>query len=103
MQKNCQMQKLSFRGKATKALPTNTHSGLCLTCLNALDFFHDKELGNLGRSSQHSALDSEHVSTFCGACVGAAENENISATQKELLKWDWKLGIGRYCIQEMML
>jgi len=34
--------------------------------------------------------------------VGAAENENISAAQKELLKWHWKLGIGMYRIQEMM-
>jgi len=34
--------------------------------------------------------------------VGAAENENISAVQKELLKWHWKLGIGMYRIQEMM-
>jgi hypothetical protein len=34
--------------------------------------------------------------------VGAAENENISAAQKELLKWHWKLGIGIYRIQEMM-
>ena len=34
--------------------------------------------------------------------MGAAENENISAEQKELLKWHWKLGIGIYRIQEMM-
>jgi len=34
--------------------------------------------------------------------VGAAENENISPAQKELLKWHWKLGIGMYPIQEMM-
>jgi hypothetical protein len=34
--------------------------------------------------------------------VGAAKNENISVAQKELLKWHWKLGIGMYCIQEMM-
>jgi hypothetical protein len=34
--------------------------------------------------------------------VGAAENENISAAQKVLLKWHWKLGIGMYRIQEMM-
>jgi hypothetical protein len=34
--------------------------------------------------------------------VGAAENENISPAQKELLKWHWKLGIGMYRIQEMM-
>jgi hypothetical protein len=34
--------------------------------------------------------------------VGAAENENISLVQKELLKWHWKLGIGMYHIQEML-
>ena len=34
--------------------------------------------------------------------MGAAENENISPAQKELLKWHWKLGIGMYRIQEMM-
>ncbi len=34
--------------------------------------------------------------------MGAAENENISPAQKEFLKWHWKLGIGVYCIQEMM-
>jgi hypothetical protein len=34
--------------------------------------------------------------------VGAAENEKMSVTQKELLKWHWKLGFGMYCIQEMM-
>ena len=82
---------------------TNMHSGLCHTPrLNALDFFHDNDLGNLGRSPQNSVLDSEHFSNFCGACVGAAENENISAAQTELLKWHWKLGIGIYRIQEMM-
>ncbi len=78
------------------------HYGLCHTRLNALDFFHDNDLGNLGQSPQNSALDSKHFSNFYCACVGAAENENISAAQKELLKWHWKLGIGIYCIQEMM-
>jgi len=34
--------------------------------------------------------------------VGAAENKNIFAAQKELLKWHWKLGIGMHPIQEMM-
>ena len=89
-------------GKAKKALASNMRSGLCHTRLNALDFFHDNDLGNLGRSPRNSVLDSEHFSNFCGACVGAAENENISPAQKELLKWHWKLGIGMYCIQEMM-
>ena len=89
-------------GKAKKALASNMRSGLCHTRLNALDFFHDNDLGNLGRSPRNSVLDSEHFSNFCGACVGAAENENISAAQTELLKWHWKLGIGIYRIQEMM-
>jgi hypothetical protein len=89
-------------GKAKKALASNMRSGLCHTRLHALDLFHDNDLGNLGRSPQNSVLDSEHFSNFCGACVGAAENENISAAQTELLKWHWKLGIGIYRIQEMM-
>jgi hypothetical protein len=35
-------------GKAKKALASNMRSGLCHTRLNALDFFHDNDLGNLG-------------------------------------------------------
>jgi len=89
-------------GKAKKALASNMRFGLCHTCLNALDFFHDNDLGNLGRSPRNGVLDSKYFSNFCGACVGAAENENISAAQTELLKWHWKLGIGIHRIQEMM-
>ncbi len=89
-------------GKAKEALASNMHSGLCHTRLNALDFFHDNDLGNLGQSPPNSVLDSEHFSNFYGDCVGAAENKNISAAQKELLKWNRKLGIGMYRIQEMM-
>jgi len=37
-------------GKAKKALASNMRSGLCHTRLNALDFFHDNDLGNLVRS-----------------------------------------------------
>jgi hypothetical protein len=44
----------------------------------------------------------KHYLHFCGPCIGASENENLSAPQKELLKWHWKLGISMYCIQEMM-
>jgi hypothetical protein len=39
---------------------------------------------------RNGVLDLEQFSNFCGACVGAAENENISAAQTELLKWHWK-------------
>jgi len=89
-------------GKAKKAVASNMRSGLCHTRLNALDFFRDNDLGNLGQSPQNSVLDLEHFLNFCGACVGAAKNENISASQKELLKWHWKLGIEMYRSQEMM-
>jgi hypothetical protein len=51
-------------GKAKKALASNMRSGLCHTRLNALDFFHDNDLGNLGRSPRNSVLDSEHFSNF---------------------------------------
>jgi len=51
-------------GKAKKALASNTRSGLCHTRLNALDLFHDNDLGNLGQSPQNSILDSEHFSNF---------------------------------------
>jgi hypothetical protein len=66
-------------GKAKKALASNMRSGLCHTRLNALDFFHANDLRNLGRSPRNSVLDSVYFSNLCGACVGAAENENISA------------------------
>jgi len=89
-------------GKAKKALASNMSFGLCHTRLNTLDFFLDNDLGNLGRSPRNGVLDSEQFSNFCGACVGAAVNENISAAQTELLKWHWKLGIEIHCIQEMM-
>jgi len=85
-------------GKAKKALASNMRSGSCHTHLNALNFSHDIDLVNLRQSPQKSVLHSEHFSNFCGACVGAAKNENISAAQNELLKWHWKLGIGIYSI-----
>jgi hypothetical protein len=73
-------------GKAKKALASNLRFGYCHTRLNALDFFHDNDLGHLGQSPQFSTLDLEHFSNFCCACMGAAANENISVAQKELLK-----------------
>jgi hypothetical protein len=42
--------------KAKKALASNMRSGLCHTRLNALDFFHDNDLGNLGRSHQTNVM-----------------------------------------------
>jgi hypothetical protein len=59
--------------KAKKALASNKRSGLCTTRLNALDLFHDNDLGNLGQSPQNSVLDSELFLEFlwylCGSCL----------------------------------
>jgi hypothetical protein len=54
--------------------------------------FHDNDLGNLGQSPKYSALDLEHYSNFCGACVEAAENENISAAQKKTSQMALEIG-----------
>ena len=43
----------------------------------------------------------EHYTKFCGPCVGASENKNLSNAQKELLLWNCKWGISMYRIQEM--
>jgi len=51
-------------GKAKKALASSMRSGLCHTRLNAPDFFHDNDLGNLGQYPQNSVLDLEHFQIF---------------------------------------
>jgi hypothetical protein len=77
-------------------------SGLCHSLLNALDFFHDNDLGDLGISPHFWHHKSKHYSHFCGPCVEAPANENLSGPQKELLEWHWKLGNGMNCIQTLM-
>jgi hypothetical protein len=88
-----QIQDLTFRGM---------RSGLCHTHLNALDFFQDTSFEDRCTCAPLSHIGPEHYNRFCGPCVGANENESLSAPQKELLKWHWKLDISMYRVQEMM-
>jgi hypothetical protein len=88
--------------KAKKMLASTMRSGLCHTRLNALDFFQESTLQDLCICAPLGFTGPEHFSHFCGPCVGTTENENLSAPQKELLKWHWKLGISMYRIQEVM-
>jgi hypothetical protein len=90
---------LSLRVK--KMLASTMRSGLCHTCLNALDFFQENNPQDLQICAPLGFTSPKHYLQFCGLCVGT-ENENLYATQKELLKWHWKLGISMFCIQEMM-
>ncbi len=84
-----------------QALATTMRSGLCHSHLNALDFFHDNDINDLGISSCFWHHKSKHYLHFCGPCVGALANKNLSWPQK-ILKWHCKLGIGMYHIQSLM-
>jgi hypothetical protein len=86
-----------------QTLATTMRSGLCHSRLNALGFFHDNDLGDLGIPPCFWHHESKHYLHFCGpSCVGAPANKNLSGPQKELLKCHWKLGIGMYCFQSFM-
>lgn len=43
-----------------------------------------------------------HYAGFFGPCVASQDNINLTAAQKELLRWHWKLGILMRHIQERM-
>ena len=77
-------------------------SGLCHTWLNAFDFFQENTLQDFQICVPLGITGPEHYLHFCGPCIGASENGNLSAPQKELLKWHLKLGISMYHVQEMM-
>jgi hypothetical protein len=88
--------------EAKKALAGTMRSGLAHARLGILDFFHNNDLGDIGRTSKNDSTDLEHHSLFCGPCVGSQADKNLSGPQKKLLRWHWKLGISMYRIQEMM-
>ena len=89
--------------KVKTTLPSSMRSGLCHTRLNALDFFQkDNSFEDQHICAPLNHIGPEYYKHFCGPCVGATGNENLSAPQKELLKRHMKLGISMFCIQEMM-
>jgi hypothetical protein len=88
--------------KAKKTLASTMRSGLCHTHLNALNFFQENTLQDLCICVPLGFTGPKHFLHFCGPCVSTTKNESLSAPQKELLKWHWKLGISMYPIQEMM-
>jgi len=93
-------------------------SCMALTGLASLDFFGDlrttSELRSVSDDEMLFENEFEHyskfcgqcadseITNFCGPCVGSECNQNITAPQKELLLWHWKLGISMYRIQELM-
>ncbi len=75
--------------KVKKMLASSMRSGLCHTQLNALDFFQENTLQDLRICVPLGITGPKHYLRFCGPCIGASENDNRSASQKELLNWHW--------------
>ena len=87
---------LFVNDKVKKIYASKMRSGLKASRLfPALDFFGEMPL-TMSKSSKQQALN------LVLQCVGAVENENLTAPQRELLLWHWKLGIGMQRIQSMM-
>ncbi len=82
--------------KVKKTLASSMRSVLCHTRLNAFDFFQENTLHNLQICAPLGITRPEHYLQLCGPCIGTSENGNLSAPQKELLKWHWKLGISMF-------
>ena len=75
--------------------------------LSNLDFFGDLQNSPemvIGKRRFEIMIKNkyEHYNQFCGLCVSASENQNLSNAQKELLSWHRKWGISMHRIQEMM-
>jgi hypothetical protein len=87
---------LFVNDKVKKIYASKMRSGLKASRLfPALDFFGEMPL-TMSKSSKQQALN------LVLQCVGAVKNENLTAPQRELLLWHWKLGIGMQRIQSMM-
>ena len=82
--------------KIKREYASKMRSGLKVSRLfPALNFFGEMPF-TMSKSSKQQALN------LVLQCVGAVKNENLTAPQRELLLWHWKLGIGMQCIQSMM-
>ncbi len=63
----------------------------------ALDYF-----ANMSVNQHLSTLLRKQGPVSSFPCVGSLKNKNLSMPQKELLLWNWKLGIGMQRLQAMM-
>ncbi len=81
------------REHASKFRPALPATGLYA----ALDYF-----ANVSVNQNLSTLSRKQHPVSSFPCVGGLKNENLSKSQKELLLWYWKLGIGMQRLQAMM-
>ena len=94
--------------KVKREYASTMRSGLKVSRLfPALDFFGEMPLTMPARHSDKSEdtcskSPKQTALNLVLQCVGAVENENLTAPQRELLLWHWKLGIGMQRIQSMM-
>ena len=94
--------------KVKREYASKMRSGLKASRLfTALDFFGQLPLTGSARYSDKGedmvpTSSRQRALNLVLQCVGDVENENLSAAQRELLLWHWKLGIGMQRIQAMM-
>ena len=68
-----------------------------------IDFLGSWGSQNYGHWKVKTVCDEfDHYAGFCGPCVASADNVNLTAAQKELLLWHWKLGVSMRRVQELM-
>jgi len=68
-----------------------------------IDFFGSWSSRNFDAWNVKTVCDEfDHYAGFCGPCVASADNVNLTAAQKELLLWHWKLGVSMRRVQELM-
>ena len=79
------------------------------TRLSKIDIFGDlRYINNIryhGLSVNYYNFDNEleYYYKFCGTCVEALVNKNITGPQKDILLWYWKLGVSMYIIKLFMI
>ena len=93
--------------KEKKEVGPHIRSAMAYSNLSNLEFFGDiqtsTEMVNVKCGLDIIIKNEyEHYTLFCGPCVHASENKNLSNSQKEILLWHWKWVISMHRIQEMM-
>jgi hypothetical protein len=85
--------------KVKREYASKMRSGLKASRLfPTLDFFGEMPTAMSARNSDKK----QQALNLVLQCVGDVENENLTAPQRELLLWHWRLGIGMQRIQSMM-
>ena len=77
-------------------------SALAATEARQVDIFGDFLTSSQFDKNPDVDAEYQYYSKLCCPCVGTEDNINLSAPQRELLLWHWRLGISMRRVQELM-